>query len=419
MDYVVLKQLTLKSDLGWFKSIYDAHALPGHQKAITLNKKVMNSIWPSLLTRQDRYYAAKDAQKQAKALGPQGKAIIDAEKAKAKAVGTIPVQVELHGPSGKSTISDNRIIALQDKNWRLNGDFILDPPTDPGRFYPVMQEGDLALIGFEGTEWPTRAVVVLLSQTADAVLWSELTPNTSKGARSMVQVDQAALLTLADKHGLQPNHIIRRLAVTGPVPLLPPPVPAPAPPPVAAPALPPKQATGIALPLNLKSSQALTPDQLAEQLAAGVLTGKLGERMVDRYLTGQSTGNIPVHTWVSLKFAKHPYDFELLAASGAVQAVIDAKATSNPWPGEFYMSIGEIHWARLSQVPYYIYRLSEVGPSGGQLRISSDIRGFAKAALKALLPHLLSGTRITEIAVRSIESGINWSAPIQLPPLQP
>src|SRR4051812_14206538 len=105
MDYVVLKQLTLKSDLGWFKPIYDAHALKGHQKAITLNKKVMNSIWPSLLTRQDAYYAAKDTQAQAKPLGPQGKAIMETEKAKARAVGTIPVQVELHGPAGKPAIN--------------------------------------------------------------------------------------------------------------------------------------------------------------------------------------------------------------------------------------------------------------------------------------------------------------------------
>jgi hypothetical protein len=226
-------------------------------------------------------------------------------------------------------------------------------------------------------------------------------------------VDQAALLALANKHGLPADHVIRRLAVTGPV--LPPPAAAP---PVPGPAVP-AQPSGIAVPPKPKSSQTLTPEELAERLTITVQTGKLGERMVDRYLSGQATGTTPVHTWVSAKFAEHPYDFELLSASGAVEAVIDAKATSSPWPGEFFMSIAEINFARSSPVPYRIYRLSKVGTTGAELRMSGDIRPFADAALNALLPHLLSGTRITTMAVRPIDAGINWSAPIQLPPLPP
>jgi Protein NO VEIN, C-terminal len=175
----------------------------------------------------------------------------------------------------------------------------------------------------------------------------------------------------------------------------------------------------MTLPLKPKSSQTLTPEELAERLAATFQTGKLGERMVDRYLSGQATGATPVHTWVSAKFAEHPYDFELLSASGAVEAVIDAKATSSPWPGEFFMSIAEVNFARSSPVPYRIYRLSEVGMAGAELRVSGDIRPFAEAALNTLLPHLLSGTRITTMAVRPTDCGINWSAPIRLPPLPP
>lgn len=69
VDHVVLKRLTLKSDLGWFHSIHENRKLKGHQKGITLNKPIINKIWPELRSRQADYDAAKDAEAAAKMPG--------------------------------------------------------------------------------------------------------------------------------------------------------------------------------------------------------------------------------------------------------------------------------------------------------------------------------------------------------------
>ena len=445
-DYVVLKRLTLASDLGWFHSVFHGHGLVTKQKAITLTKGVMNEIWPSLKTRQDAYEAAKDAMKVAQDLGPVGKHFLDAEKAKAHAVGTIPIHLELHGPGGKPAMHMERIIALQDKNWRLNGDFIMDPTDDPGRFYPIMQEGDLALIGFDGAEWPTSATVVLISQAADTALWNGLQGSVTKGINPMIQVDKEALLSLSDMHGLPSGHIIRVMA-GGPA-VQTPASPAVTPSPVAPqaqslkpksepkPSTPPKPkapiggpppaipgAAGAAIfsPLTPQPNAAPTPKtsptQLSERLVTTSKTGVLGEQMVDAYLSRHGSPDAPAHNWVSQQFAEHPYDFEMLTASGSVAAVIDAKATSGGWTGEFYMSVSELTYAAASHVPYHIYRLSAVGPMGAELRISGDIRDFAGSIVMSLLSNALAGIRVTGIGIRPVESGIPWSSAVGLPPI--
>jgi hypothetical protein len=313
----------------------------------------------------------------------------------------------------------DRIIALQDKNWRLNGDFIVAPDSDPGRFYPVMQEGDLAIIGFDGAEWPAATTVVLLSQSADIGLWSDLTARVSKGLLSMVRLDESDLQALATRHVLPAGHVIRQLAGRSailpattalPVPAAPTNVPVPIPPISAVPAPASKKPT---------STPMTTPGQLAARLAAASLTGQLGERMVDAYLRLQQTADVPVHTWVSEKFAEHPYDFELLAESGSVQSVIDAKATSQAWTSEFFMSSAELAFAAASSVPYHIYRVSGVDASGGELRISDNINAFATAVMKSLGSNSPVGTRYTGVAIHPVNAGISWSKIIHLPSLVP
>jgi Domain of unknown function (DUF3883) len=409
-DYVVLKRLTLNSDLGWFKSIFDGHALNTKQKSITLNKVVLNAIWPSLLTREAMYNACKTAMRETKALSPEGMAKYAAEKAKARMVGTLPVHVELHGPAGKPPISMDRIIALQDKNWRLNGDFVLDPPEDPARFYPVMQEGDLALIGLDGVEWPTSTTVILLSQTGDVALWESLQGRVSRGTRSMVRVDPADLIALADSLGLAADHVVRHLVGTAP----------------AAPGA--VEGTSSHLPPTLAPTKlgvsppalTTTPAQLAERRAKAARIGLLGEKMVDAYLDAEAAPGQAAHIWVSQKFAEHPYDFELLAPSGAVVTVLDAKATSRNWKDEFYMSAAELIYAASSPVPYLIYRVSRVAEgASGELRISEDIREFARTVVEALLSSSPTGTRLTELAVHPVECGIEWAPRITLPPPVP
>ena len=127
VDYVVLKRLTEKSDLGWFHSIFLNRKLSGGQKGITLNKRIINEIWPNLIARQTVYEAAKEAEAEAKERGGAGNAVAEIERNKAQDAGHLPVQVEIHGPEAKAPFTVNRLVALQDKNWRLNGAFASGP----------------------------------------------------------------------------------------------------------------------------------------------------------------------------------------------------------------------------------------------------------------------------------------------------
>lgn len=399
-DYVVLKRLTLKSDLGWFKSIFEGHRLITKQKAITLNKDIMNDLWPSMLIRQRAYERHKASQEAAEDLGDVVRAA--AEKAAAKAVGTIPVHVELHGPDGKPPISMDRIIALQDKNWRLNGDFVTDPPGDPTRFYPTMKEGDLALIGFNDIGWPADPLVLLLSQRYDAPLWHALEKRVFKGSGSMVKVDPADLVSLANAHGLAAGHIIRTLGSISTQ-------------------LPPEGLPSPTTPRHLllgrsHTTSKATPAQLAARLAAAAKVGQRGEELVDAYLGVKRTSGQPTHTWISELYAEHPYDFELLSATGAVIEVVDAKSTSQGWTADFFMSAAEVSYAAVSPVPYRIYRVSGlVSEASAQLRVSDDIRPLAAAIATGSLASAQLGTRVTGFAINPQTVGVTWTAPIALP----
>lgn len=435
VDFIVLKRLTLKSDLGWFRSIFIGHGLAGKQKGINLNKNVANEIWPNLLVRQEAYEAAKDAQTAAKALGMVGKSLVVAGKAKARAIGAIPIRTDIYGPDGKLPITQDRLIILQDKNWRINGAFVEDPPGDPSRFFPVLAEGDLALIGVDGIDWPVAASIILLAQhTSDAPLWTDLSTRVSKGAGSMVQLQPADIQTLADAHGLPPAHPVRLLisapagsAVAVPaapvLPAIPPIVPPPASPTIAATptaVLLPAPASASAAPASvttLKKPRAVKPvteEAHKDQMIANMLTGVRGEKMVNAYLIDQNQAGGPVPLWMASSSAEHPYDFGLLEATGALANVIDAKATSTPWPSGFYVSMAELTYAATSDVPYFIYRMSEVSATGGILRISGDIRVFAKATALSLVNAAPVGTRVTEIAILPVNSGLTWSVPIVL-----
>lgn len=197
VDYVVFKRLTLRSDLGWFKSIFHKHELKTKQKGIGLNKEIINQIWPSLVARQAAYAKAKAS----------------GDTMAAQKAGHLPIHVEIHGPAAKPPIISEQLMALQDKNWRLTGPFIEEPTSDKHRFDLVMEEGDYALIGFNGIDRPNKAIVILLAHsTSDAALLADL-PTLPRGSGSMVRIEPAALGDLATKHGLPEGHAIRLLLV--------------------------------------------------------------------------------------------------------------------------------------------------------------------------------------------------------------
>lgn len=230
-------------------------------------------------------------------------------------------------------------MALQDKNWRLDGAFIEDPSGDPTRFDPVLQEGDLALIGFDGVELPTRAVVVLLAQsTVDAPLMADLSPLVTKGANSLVELTPNYLLAFADKHGLPSGHVIRTLAGD----------------PIVEAALEQIAQDDLAATAKVRArrpTKAECAEELAVAIEANSLTGQRDERMVNALLAKEHEAGGRTYHWMWPMSAAHPYDFEVLKYIGAVDTVIDAKSTSTIWTADLYMSSAELAHAAGSPVP--------------------------------------------------------------------
>jgi hypothetical protein len=399
-DFVVLKVLTAKSDLGWFRSIFHARELPGGQKSILLPKVVMNEIWPNLRVRQAVYEACKAAMAAALKPGGGGKSLWREERAKADTIGRLPVHVDIHGPGAKPLMQVDRIIKLQDKNWRLNGAFIDADANDPARFDPL-KEGDVAIIGFDGLDWPTAATVILVGQTTDAALWADLSPLVEKRTRPMIRLDEPFLQALSDKHDLPVHHILRGLL--GGTVIAPPVAPV--------------------APAEVRKPRGVRAVSNTDRKALSVLndqTGFLGEKAVDAYLSAQLPATGLTHIWMWPTSAEHPYDFEVIAASGAPDHVIDVKTTSSTWTSEFHMSSAELAWAAHSPVSYYIYRVSDIAPGKPSvLRVSNDIRAFAMATALAFVQAAVPGTRVTDVAIRPDARGLTWSDPVTLPPIQP
>ncbi len=402
-DYVVLKRLTGKSDLGWFHSIHTNRGLAGNQKGIILNKRIINKIWPSLLTRQAAYEAAKAAEIAANAPGGAGPATAEAEKANARVAGHLPVRVELHGPEGKAPFVVSRLLALQDKNWRLNGAFIEDPLNDPARFDPILKDGDMVIIGFDGVEEPTNAVVALFAagSATDATLVADLSARVSEGTKSMIRLMPDQLLAIANQHALPNDHVVRIIAGD----------------PVVLSALEEIAQGDIVAAARIiqRRARPVNADELAAGIEANAHTGHLGERMVNSFLRDRhQTGGL-AYKWMWPASAAHTYDFEVLNSSGQPDHVIDAKSTSSVWKVDFYMSWGELAHAATSAAPYLIYRLSEVGQTGAWLRTSEDIRSMAAEIVQALTVAAPLGTKVTTVSVSPLVPGMRWSSPCRLP----
>lgn len=406
-DHIAIKLLTEKSDLGWFKSIFERRGLAGKQKGITLGADVFRRFYPRLGLRIETYRKAKLRQKQAKALTPPDLPAFERAKAAAKAAGSIPVVATLYGPDAAAPFTRNRVIALQDKNWRLNGAFILDPEGEPDRFDPVLQDEDIAIIGFDGGEQPTAVTVLLLAgaSAADGTIYAALRPLLSKGAGSMISMEPARLATLADSLALPDGHPLRLLA------------------------------TDTAIERDIEEAargneraadrvrrrrkgRPLTPEELAAGKAAAERNGALGEELVNHWLEARSAGGPAQHRWASVTVANAPFDFEILGPSGDVTEVVDVKTTSSTSGTEFFVSIGELEYAAASKVPYRIWRVSEVGATGAWMRQSADFRPVAAAILKAA-EAFPSGARPSVVAVSPVRNSLGWLGRVRLHPKVP
>jgi hypothetical protein len=333
---LLLKRLTA-SDLTLFK--YHFFNRPaGKQKAINMDVAVfVHELYPSLPEAASKL--------------PGGK---------------VPLDLSIYGP-GKAPIHNlQRKILKQQKNWRLNGEYIDNPDDAPTR-YNDLREGDYALFEFTGFPIPVAAKLALISKATldDAKLHQELTSRF--GATSMVALDESLIEDIIASSAPPMGHPIHEWgdadvvedAVLG-------------------------SAASVEKLLKRRQGRGLTPEDLALAKANAERTGQLGEEFVDIYLRSRKdSGEIMDYEWTSQMNAIAPYDFRV-TGKGGVQAVVDAKSTRGPFDNPIHVSLAELIKSQQALETYDIYRLYEVTEQGAKLRIARSVQGAFRPILQAV-----------------------------------
>jgi hypothetical protein len=280
-----------------------------------------------------------------------------------------PCELRIFGPAGvaRPRVVMRKVIAAggTQKNWRLNGETVAADPDapDPDR-YDRLREGDLAVLAFEGSEFPTALNMVLLaSETqADADLHRDL--DAWLGGRRMraLSTEELRALTAA----AHPEHPIRELldeelddaledAALGSV---------------------------VALEkLRARGIRRTSHEALAEARDRVERIGRDGETMVAGHLKAERDGGrIESFVWESETNATHPFDFTIVRTGG--QAVrVEVKSTAGPHDRAMIFSHAELaHAAGLE--PTEVWRISRMADGKADLRAASGLPDVARRVVE-------------------------------------
>lgn len=371
MGKIALKKLTA-SDLTLFEWQFRERNA-GNQKAINLNANVfVDQLFPSI------------------------------EDATLETDGRLPLDLWVFGPGRASGINLQRKIIKGGayKNWRLNGEFINNPPDQPDRFN-ILAPDDYVFFSFEGAIVPTSATAVFVAAALvdDLPLHAACNALGMVGRNTMMALDEGQLLGIASRAGLAADHPLMSLALSADLQ---------------------EAATGSAHATEriLRSGRApqLSASALRKARDAAEEIGRLGEALIAIYLQRQkAAGAIADFEWVSSSNAVAPLDFRRQRQGAAVER-IDVKATSGPFDREFHISFSELRaMAESGDSPYYIYRVFGATKEGAKLRVSDNMKPFAEGVLRTLAGLPLE---VTIDAVSVSPRAVRFGGEIELTPAE-
>lgn len=363
---IALKRLTA-SDLTLFEWQF-RNRNAGNQKSINLNADVfIDQLFPSL------------------------------PEAAVETAGRIPLDLSIYGPSyaGLHNLQRKILKGGAYKNWRLDGEFISNPPDEPQR-YNVLQPGDFALFEFRGRIIPSAAKLILVARDmpTDRPLYDLL--NTYLGGRRMIAVTANDLGTIGNQFNDE-AHPFKELTIDA--------------------ALEDAALGGVKGIRTLRrrpATRALSREELQRARRIAEEVGRSGEELVCQYLIGlKANGTIRDFVWTADQNAVAPYDF-LIARLDGTEVAVDVKSTS----GEFERSI-HISTAELTEMTgarqYDIYRVFGVSENIGIMRITENIGAFAAEILQGI--HVPQGVSVDSVSVDI--AGLPFGAEIRLeiPPI--
>lgn len=321
----VLKRLTA-SDLTFFKWHFQNRPA-GNQKAINLDSRVLvGALFPQL-----------------------GKSSVLPHP-------KIVLELVLQGPGMAPAMTLVRKILKQQKNWRLNGEFIENPIEDPDRYNGLVPD-DYGVFEFNGDGIPTQVRLHLIAQNTaeDVALHQAIRDKYGSASTWTVEEDELASLlqgaSLASDHPLMEwieSAMVEDAGRGG--------------------------AQGLKVINRRRGGRGMSPEELLRARDAAQTIGVEGEVLVSEYLDSeQEAGRVVSFEWTASINAVAPYDFEVVETNGTCR-FIDAKSTSGQFENPLHMSAGEIEFAVQSINEYGICRVFGVGRGTARMRVARDIR---------------------------------------------
>lgn len=328
---LALKRLT-RSDLTLFRWHFENNSA-GNQKAINLNRNVFeDELFPALPS--------------------------DASSSGSR----FPINLFIYGPASAPELNLQRKIIKGGtyKNWRLNGEFIENPPDDPARFNSL-SEGDFALMEFNGAFYPDSARLCLVDAKGSAALHAACAELIGQGR--MMALTESALDGLLERAGAEEVFPISGRAVEV--------------------ALEDAALGGLEGMRRLKRripSRSLTKDELKQARNRAEEIGDIGEQFANDHLANcKSEGLVMDFTWVSRANATAPYDFRVTGVSG--EFLVDVKATAGAFSNRIHISLAELIEMAEGESPYRLFRIYGMAGDHARIRQSVEMRDFSRSVL--------------------------------------
>lgn len=284
----------------------------------------------------------------------------------------VPINLSIFGPGLERLHNLQRKILKQQKNWRLNGELIFDPPESPGR-YASLTRGDFAVFEFIGDLLPTAARIYLVAKNvaADADLHAAI--ETAYGRIFSYSLSMIAPVSenfgnlvraveLPDLHPLTDmldDDFLEDIVQGG--------------------------LHGLQKLKKHRKARAITKEEFERSKINAEKVGRLGEEILNTHFEClRVQGKIDNFVWSSEINPISPFDF-LLLKLGVPLRRLDAKSTAGVFENPIHLSIGELYEMTTGEdIPYDIYRLFEVKESSAKLRVAPDVRPLAMTIIQAL-----------------------------------
>ncbi|MFM8333238.1 MAG: protein NO VEIN domain-containing protein [Candidatus Methylumidiphilus sp.] len=273
------------------------------------------------------------------------------------------------GPGGASLHNLERKILKDQKNWRLNGELIYDPPEEHQRYAPL-KEGDYAILAFIGEQEPHAAKAYLIAEALDEdkSLHHALKQRFSakfSSRKGMVEISRdelagiVAALDLPDGHpvlDLLDDDALEDAVHNG--------------------------LQGIQQLRKHRKSRGVSREELSKARQSAERIGRLGEEILNEWLdVNMKSGKIQGYRWESNTNAVAPYDF-VLVENGADARRIDAKSTAGDFKNPIHISTAELLEMAQGGIPYDLYRIYSTRETTAHLRIASDLGATAASILE-------------------------------------